>query len=204
MKYIKTFEQKNNESILLIVDVQKSFSKYFTLMYINQLNKYCNEFSDVYQIFDNHVDGKNVSKDYLYKENPEIPVHDDLYNFPNQKDIIEKRYNYDVNVYFYKKILNKEVYNEIKHKEDNNLLKRGDYFYTKEGTIIVYIGNNHIWYHCPKKLYNLFKQLDGKEITMVGGSDSECYLDVETTAKSLGVNVKRNYKYIYSANHCPL
>jgi hypothetical protein len=39
---------------------------------------------------------------------------------------------------------------------------------------------------------------------MVGGSDMECFLDVETAANSLGVKVKRNFKYIYSASHCPI
>lgn len=204
MKYIKSFEQKSEESILIIVDVQKSFRKFFNEKYLNELNKYCESFSKVYQIWDNHISGKNVDKDYLYAENPDKPVHNDLYHFPNQVDLIEKRYNYDVNVDFYKKILDKVVYQEIKQKETNNKLKRGDVFVTKEDTLLIYIGNNHIWYHLPKKLYDLFKTLKGKEVTMVGGSDQECFLDVETAAKSLGVKVKRNFKFIYSATHCPI
>ena len=40
-------------------------------------------FENVYQIWDNHVDGKNVDKDYLYDERPDIPIHDDIYYFPN-------------------------------------------------------------------------------------------------------------------------
>lgn len=39
---------------------------------------------------------------------------------------------------------------------------------------------------------------------MAGGSDSECFLDVEVAAKIFGVIVKRNFKYIYSATHCPI
>lgn len=89
MKYIKTFESYGSET-LIIVDVQKSFKKFFSEMYLNELNKYCNNFQNVYQLWDNHVDGKNVDKDYLYDETPEIPIHDDLYHFPNQKDLIEK------------------------------------------------------------------------------------------------------------------
>jgi len=105
MRYIKIFENFNQSNVLIVVDVQRSFRKFFSEMYLNELKKYCNTFQFVYQIFDNHVDGVNVDKDYLYDENPDIPIHDDLYHFPNQTDIIEKRYNYDVDVDFYKKIL---------------------------------------------------------------------------------------------------
>jgi hypothetical protein len=203
MRYIKTYEG-HNSSTLIIVDVQKSFKKFFTEMYVNELKKYCKNFQNVYQIFDNHVDGKNPNKDYLYDKDPETPVNGDLYTFPNQKDIIEKRYTYDVDADFFKKILDEKVYKDIKRKETRKELKRGDVFNTNEGTIIVYIGNNHIWYHCPKKLYSLFTSLKGQEVVMVGGSDSECLLDLETTAKSLGVKIKRDFKYIYSATSCPI
>ncbi len=205
MKHLKVYEDFNKGiGILIIVDVQKSFKKFFTDNYLKQLNIYCNKFKDVYQIWDNHVMGKNVDKDYLYDEDPDIPVHNDLYSFPNQRDLIEKRYNYDVDVDFYKKILSPEVYKDAKDKEDNNLLKRGDYFPTTEGTLIVYIANNHQWFHIPKKLYDIFLTLKGKDVTIVGGSDQECYLDVEVSGEILGVNVKRNNNYIYSASFCPI
>jgi len=198
MKYIKAFESYK-EDTLIIVDVQKSFKKFFSEIYLNELKKYCNNFNNVYQIFDNHVDGKNVDKDYLYQENPKIPIHKDLYHFPNQKDLIEKRYNYDVDADFYKKILDKDVYDEISKKEEDKSLKKGDIFKTKEGTFIVYIGNNHNWHHLSKKLYNLLLSLKGKEVTIVGGADSECLEDIYTAATSLGVKIKRDYKYIYTA-----
>jgi hypothetical protein len=204
MRFIKTFESYEQSDILIIVDVQKSFKKFFTEMYINQLTKYCNNFNDVYQIWDNHIDGKNVDKDYLYEDEPEIPIHDDLYHFPNQKEIIEKRYNYDVDADFYKKILSKDIYNEIKNLEKDKKLKKGDTFQTKEGTVITYIGNNHVWFHCPKKLYELLNKLKGKSITIVGGSDSECLDDVFTLAEKIGLNIKRDHRYIWSANHCPI
>ena len=204
MKYIKAYEEYKKTNFLIIVDVQRSFFKFFNEMYLNELNKYCSSFSEVYQIFDNHVDGKNVDKDYLYDENPDIPVNGDLYTFPNQVGIIEKRYNYDVDADFYKKILSKETYNIVKSKEDKGQLKRGDYFITTENTIIVYIGNNHRWYHMGKKLYGLFIKLRGKDVVMVGGSDGECFLDIEVAAKCLGVNVIRDQKFIYSATNCPI
>jgi hypothetical protein len=158
MKYLKTYESYNDDT-LIIIDVQKSFRKFFSEMYLNELKKYCNNFQNVYQIWDNHTDGKSVDKDYLYDESPVIPIHKDLYHFPNQKNLIEKRYNYKVDADFYKKILDKEVYNEISDKEDKKLLKKGDIFNTKEGTIITYINNNHVWFHCPVKLYELLKSL---------------------------------------------
>lgn len=204
MRYIKTFENHSDESILIVVDVQKSYSKFFTEMYLNELKKYCKKFENVYQIWDNHSIGKNVDKDYLYEHDPEIPIHDDLYHLPNQKSLIEKRYNYDVDVDFYKKILDKKVYNEIKQKEENKTIKKGEVFKTNEGTAIVYIGNNHKWFHVPKKLYQVLIKLKGKEVEIIGGSDSECLDDIFTTAESLGVNIKRNWKFIYSATHCPI
>ena len=204
MKYIKTFENHSNNSTLIIVDVQKSFSKFFTEMYIHKLKEYCKQFSNVYQIWDNHVDGKHVDKDYLYDDDPQIPIHDDLYHFPNQKDLIEKRYNYDVDVDFYKKILDKEVYNEIKQKEENKTIKKGELFKTNEGTAIVYIGNNHKWFHLPVKLYELFLELKGKEVIVVGGSDGECAEDIYVSGNSMGVKMKRDHRYIYSASHCPI
>lgn len=213
MRYLKTFESHNNKDILIIVDVQKSFKKFFNELYLSELKKYCNKFNRVYQIWDNHIDGQNVDKDYLYDEDPEIPVHEDLYHFPNQKDLIEKRYNYDVTADFYKRVLDNDVYEEVKKKEENKELKQGDHFPTKEGTIIVFIGNNHRWYHMPKKLHELFMEIteaqnedlsEIRNVFLVGGADGECLDDVEVAAEIMGVQIKRNPKYIYSASHCPI
>jgi len=206
MKWLKKFEGFSNadEKTLIVCDVQKTFRSFFTDMYINQLTKHCNNFKNVYQIWDNHHKGKKVDKDYLYNEYPEIPVSDEFYNFPNLKDRIEKRYNYDVDADFYKKILDKEVYNKISKMEEKKQLKKGDMFPTKEGTVIVYIGNNHVWFHSPKKLYQILKSLKGKSVEIVGGADNECLDDVFTLAQKLGVRIKRNHKFIWSANHCPI
>ena len=40
MRIIKTFENYNKSSVLVIVDVQKSFRKFFTEMYLHELKKY--------------------------------------------------------------------------------------------------------------------------------------------------------------------
>ncbi len=203
MRFIKTFEAYN-EDTLIIVDVQKSFRKFFSEMYLNELKKYSKNFNNVYQIWDNHIDGKNVDKEYLYDINPTIPIHDDLFYFPNQKDIIEKRYNYKVDADFYKKILDSDIYEEISKKEEEKTLKKGDVFPTNEGTIITFINNNHVWFHCPKKLYELLIELKGRDVVIVGGADSECLEDIVTTAESLDVKIKRNYKFIYTASSCPI
>lgn len=203
-KITRISESNQNDSTLLIVDVQKSFKKWFTEKYVNELKKYASQFTNVYQIWDNHVDGKNVDKDYLYDRNPKVPVHNDLYTFPNQKDLIEKRYNYNVNADFYRKILDKEVYQEIINRENRKELKKGDIFPTKEGTYIVYVGNNHKWHHLSKKLYDLLVSLKNKTVTIVGGSDSECLEDIYTAALSLGVKIKRDWKFIYTSTSCPI
>jgi hypothetical protein len=209
MKYLYKFKhfEDQGKSILLIVDVQKSFKKYFTDNYLKSLNSLAEKFDKVYQIFDNHHEGKDVDRDYLYDKDPDLDNKSDLYNFPNQIEMIEKRYNYDVDADFYKNILNSEIYNEIKSKEKN--LKRGEYFLTTEGTIIVYIGNKHKWFHVPKKLYDVLKELKEAQsgdtnITIVGGADGECLDDIVTTCESLGLRIMKNSKYIYSANHCPI
>lgn len=201
---ISRFKQFDRNDVLIIVDVQKNFRKFFSEMYLNELKKYCENFSEVYQIFDNHNYSDVTKNEYLFLENPPVPVDLEFYSFPNQKDIIEKRYNYKVNSNFYKKILSKEVQSEIKNLEDKKLLNKGSIFPTTRETIIVYIGNNHKWFHCPRKLINVFKSLKGKSVKIVGGSDSECLDDIFTTAESLGIKIERNYKYIWSANHCPI
>lgn len=210
MRYLKTFESHSSKDILIVVDVQKSFSEFFTDKYVDELKKYCNRFDRVYQIWDNHHLGKNVDKDYLYDEDPVEHIDDDLYEFANQIDLIEKRYQYDVDADFYKRVLDNDVYKDVSSKEENNELIKGDFFPTKEGTIIVFINNNHRWFHLPKKLYDIFVEITEAQteenilVTIVGGADGECITDIEVAAKSLGVKFKRDEKYIYSASYCPM
>ena len=204
MKYLKEFKSFENDSVLIIIDVQKSFKKFFNDKFVKELSKYCNKFDKVYQVYDNHVEGKNPDKDYLYDEDPPSPISGDLYTFPNQVDVIEKRYRYDVEIDFFKSELTQAQHEEIRKREEEDNIEVGEIFQTKKGTILVFINNNHNWFECPVKLYNLLKDLKGKEIVMVGGADRECFTDVEITAKSLGVKVKRNEKYIYSAAGCSI
>lgn len=202
MEYLLEYKQYGN--VLLIVDVQKSFKKFFTDNYIKELKKHCENFSQVYQIFDNHIDGTDVSKEYLYDSDPDTPIHHDIFYFPNQKDIIEKRYNYDVDADFYRKILDTETYKIIKEKENKNTLRKGDMFKTKEETAIVYIGNKHKWFHVPKKLFKLLNDMKNETIEIVGGSENECLQDIYITAKSMKLNIHKNKNFIYSAKNCPI
>lgn len=199
---IKRFESFGKD-ILIVVDVQKSFSKFFTNKYVSEVKKYCQNFDIVYQIYDNHHEN-DKNTDYLYHEYPELDNLDDLYNLPNVKEVIEKRYNYNVSVDFYKKILSKDVYNRISNLEKSKRIKKGDYFKTSEDTIIVYIGNNHKWFHVPLKLYKILSDNIGKRVCIIGGSNSECLEDVYISGLSLGVNMIKDNNYIYSATNCPI
>ncbi len=205
MKYIKLFEEHSEEKkILIIVDVQRSFKKFITDNYLKELNNYCKEFDEVINIWDNHIDGKNPDKDFLYHSEPDIENTDDLYTFPKEIMKLEKRYKYNVKIDYFKNILSDEDYKTIKNKEDKGLLKKGDKFNTTEDTVLVYIGNNHRWFQVGKKMFKLFKTLKGKKVTVVGGANGECILDIQVSAKTLGVNLFTNKKYVYSATYCPV
>jgi len=195
-----TFQETN----LLVVDVQKSFSDFFTPLYLSKVTEYCSDFTNVYQIWDNHIDGHGVDKDFLYDDKPDVPVHGDLYVFPNQKLLIEKRYNYGVDADFYKTILEERTYQEIKEKEKTQTLRKGDLYLTTKGTCIVFVGNHHQWFHIGKKMLDFFNSFKGKHMTIIGGSDSECLDDIYTAAESVGVLIKRDWKYIYTAVNCPI
>lgn len=203
MNHVKAFDNYKYSSILIIVDVQKSFKKYFSDNYLIQLKEYCKEFDEVFQIWDNHINGR-VSSEYLFDDEPDILLEEDLYHFPNQTEIIEKRYNYDVDVDFYKKILDKTVHKDIKSKQEDGTLKKGDAFETTRGTVIVYIGNKHKWHHVSKKLYNRIIKNKHRKFVIVGGSSVECLQDVYISCKSLGVDIMKNNNYIYSAKNCPI
>ena len=194
-----TFKENiNPKQNLIIVDVQPSFKKFFTEMYIHKLKEYASQFTNVYQVWDNHFEGKDKDKSYLYDP---FQISDDdinLFEFPNQKQIIEKRYKYDVDIEHFKNIVNN--WKELSKKS----YKKGDVIWTKYSTPLVYIGNNHQWFHVPKKLYKLFEALKGQTVYFVGGSDTECLNDVITAAESFGVIAKMNHSYIYSAVHCPI
>lgn len=200
MRLFKFFQynEKVENRILLVVDVQKSFKKFFTDNYVSAIENYTKEFKKVYYIWDNHSKGKDVGTDYLYKANVKSNTTD-LYSFNNVTEYIEKRYNYDVNADYYKNIVDSSTLDAMSGK-----LKRGDLFKTKFGTYIVYVGNNHRFFHIPKKLADMVEENKLSEIEVIGGSSNECLLDVCVAIRALGGKVKTNYDYIYSGSNCPI
>jgi hypothetical protein len=187
----------NHDGILLIVDVQSDFKKFFPTDpngYLKKLDDYCQEFPDekglkgVYQIWDSNRGSKPT------------------YKFKNQKDLVEKKYGVKK---FYSKfkggfdewihhIFDEKTLEQFQSRK--NKFKEGDAFKTKNGKeFLIYIGNTHKWFYVNNELVELFQKLRGKKIIICGGADGECLEDVFIAAKSFNVNPIYNHKYIYSA-----
>ena len=199
MKILKLSEFSVNESIsliehndiLIIVDVQSNFKKYFPVdsqSYLKKLDKYCDEFADVYQIWDSNSGSKPT------------------YKFKNQKDLIEKKYGVKKFYSKYKGGFNEWIYYIFDEKtmeqfqSRKNKFKEGDAFKIKDkNEFLIYIGNNHKWFYVNEELVELFKKLRGKKIIICGGAESECLDDVYIALKSFNVNPVKNHQYIYSA-----
>ncbi len=199
-RLIKNFESFTTIDTLYIIDVSKHFSKFFTEQYLRRLKNHCHNYRNVIQVWDNHSDGKPDDDGYLYDPNFPSPISDDLYTFPNQTEIIEKRYTHQPKDEYIKELLGNEVFKDIIPEK----LKKGQSFRTLKDTLLVYIGNNHKWFHCPKKLENTLLKSKGKKIHLVGGAETECYEDIIITAQSLGIEPYQDHRFIYSATHCPI
>lgn len=200
LSYLRSFESYTTPNTLYIIDVSKHFSEFFTDNYLKRLKTHCHNFDTVVQIWDNHSEDSPSNEDYLYNPDFPSPISDDIITFPNQIEIIEKRYTYSPKEDYVKSLVDKKTFDEI----TSSKLQKGDSFRTKKGTLLVYIGNNHEWFHCPKKLENTLLKSKGERIHMVGGSETECYEDVLVTAKILGIDVYQDHRFIYSGSHCPI
>jgi hypothetical protein len=195
----ETISLINHDRILLIVDVQSDFKKYFPKDpngYLKKLDKYCEEFpigegkdlSGVYQIWDSNRGSKPT------------------YKFKNQKDLIEKKFGVKK---FYSKykggfkewityIFDEKTLNQFNGRK--NKFKEGDAFKIKDKKeFLVYIGNTHKWFYVNEELVDLFQKLRGKKIVICGGADGECLTDVYIALKSFNVTPIYNHQYIYSA-----
>lgn len=178
LQRIKEDKQINNSDILVIVDVQEAFSKYFpNEYYLDKLNDYCEEFKTVYQIWD------------------DIDANTPSYNFPNQKKAIVKQYGFDIEpdaieMYFSGKEADK-LRNDLETQEYK------DFYKTKDNRILFYIGNDHKWFLADTPMITLFKNLKGKKVILVGGAEGECLQDIYISMKSCGINVEINTSYIY-------
>lgn len=204
MKILKLFEFFTNEnislinhdSILLIVDVQSNFKKYFPTDpngYLKKLDTYCEEFpvdglKGVYQIWDSNRGSKPT------------------YKFKNQVDLIEKKFGIKRLYNKYKGgfkewiyyIFDEDTLNKFFAKK--NKFEEGESFKIKDkNEYLVYIGNNHKWFYVNEELVDLFQKLRGKKVILVGGADSECLLDIYIALKAFNVTPVYNHQYIYSA-----
>ena len=181
----------DHDNILIIVDVQSNFKKYFPTDpngFLKKLDAYCEEFPTVYQIWDSNSGSKPT------------------YKFKNQKDLIEKKYGIKKFYSKYKGGFNEWIYYIFDDKtmeqfqSKKNKFREGDAFKIKnKNEFLIYIGNNHKWFYVNEELVNLFQKLKGKKIIICGGADSECLDDVYIALKSFNVNPVKNHQYIYSA-----
>ncbi len=194
MKYIRYFKENvsldENDSILFIVDVQSEFEKFIPKNFTSKLDKYCEEFTFVYQIWDS-----NKSKKPTYK-------------FKNQVNTLEKqfgikKYYKDLDGEFdewISRIFDEKVTNNILTLLKNKKMKEGNKFELKDkGEFLVYIDNEHSWFYVNSNMYKIFKKLKGKKIVLVGGADDECIRDIYISAKAFGMIPVYNHEYIYSA-----
>lgn len=189
----------DHDDVLLIVDVQSNFKKYFPKdpdSYLKRLDKYCEDFSSgktnisgVYQIWDSN----NASKP--------------TYKFKNEKDVLEKKYGIKKFYSKYKGGFNEWIKNIFDEKTmeqfklKKNKFKEGDAFKIKDNNeFLIYIGNNHKWFYVNEELVDFFKKLRGLKVIVVGGADNECLEDVYIALKSFNVNPIYNHQFIYSAN----
>lgn len=181
----------NHDNILIIVDVQSNFKKYFPKdpnNYLKKLDNYCDEFSTVYQIWDSNSGSKPT------------------YKFKNQKDLIEKKYGVKKFYSKYKGGFKEWIYYIFddqtleRFNSHKNKFKEGDAFKIKDkNEFLIYIGNNHKWFYVNEELVDLFQKLRGKKVIVVGGASEECILDIYIALKSFNVHPVYNHQHIYSA-----
>ena len=174
--YIKE-QAKNineNDGILIVVDVQKEFEKWIPQGLVESINKYCEKFTDVYQIFDSNKADKPS------------------WTFPNQKGCYVKKYGttFSPDLVDISKNLDKQYPDA----------KEGDRFvFTDTKSVLIRVKNKHRWFYINKEMCKLFKSLKGKRVVVLGGADFECLKDIYEGLESFGVIPMYNHDYIYSA-----
>jgi len=187
----------DHDGILLIVDVQSNFKKYFPNSpdsFLKKLDKYSEEFliegdlKGVYQIWDSNRGSKPT------------------YKFKNQRELIEKKFGVKK---FYSKykggfnewihyIFDEDTLNQFQSR--HNKFKEGDAFKIKDkNEFLIFIGNNHKWFYVNEELVELFKKLRNKKVIICGGAESECLDDIYIALESFNVKPIKNHQYIYSA-----
>jgi hypothetical protein len=186
-------KKKNGSTDILICDVQESFKKFFGDKYLEELREYCEGFSRVFQVWDDH---NGVEK-------PD-------YDFPNQVDTYRKTYGMTLKLEDVEGYFPESMWETVKTAV-YNIPDEGAIFETIYGSAWVYIGSRHKWFLCPKELMTLFKSFVRQErkIILVGGAGcrdgnhstgGECAYDIFLTMKFLGVQVEYNNEFVYSAS----
>lgn len=169
-------ENKENlnqhDGILVIVDVQKVFGKFIPLDFEKKLNLYAKKFDKVYQIWDSNK------------------INKPSYKFDNEIKSVRKNYG----TKFSKDLVKLTDKLELNHPN----VKEGDIFKTGNN-FVVKVDNNHKWFYLNDDLIELYNELKGKKVIIVGGADNECLEDVFVSMNSLGINAIYNHDYIYSA-----
>lgn len=172
LQFIK--ENTNNDGILVVVDVQKEFEKFIPQGYVDQLINYAKNFHTVYQIWDSNTADKPS------------------YTFANQKAVIIKKFGTKFSDELEKTVA------QLNEKHPN--AKEGDIFeFDDVNSYVVRVKNNHSWFYVPEKMAELFKNLKGKSVVLVGGANGECLKDVYEAMEAFGIKPQYNKSYIYSA-----
>jgi len=175
-KYSDLLKENQQDSLqadtLIIVDVQKEFQKFIPKDFEKKLNLYCKQFKEVIQIWDSNKTDKPTWK------------------FDNQTEFVRKNYG--------TKFSNDLVKVTDKLSVDYPNSKEGDVFKVS-GDYVVRIDNNHKWFYLNDDLQDLYRELKGKKVIVVGGADNECIEDIYISMRSFGINAIYNHEYIYSA-----
>lgn len=158
--------------VLVIVDVQKEFSKFIQHDLVKELEKYCQKFDKVYQIWDAHKNKVGTT-----------------YKFPKQVKSVKKLFG----INHFNDIVKKYTKEIEESTEEGTILKLSD------GGYVIRVDNNHDWFYVNPEITDLINEIKDDDVTLVGGADEECLKDIEVTFKSFGINVEINYKYVYSA-----
>lgn len=182
---IPLFENYNHK-VLLIVDVQEAFEKFFPCDYVKKLESYAEQFSHVYQIWDDTQASKPS------------------YDFPNEVDTVKKTYGGEPNEEELKRFTDES---RERFLEGEEVGYEGVYFY-KDGGALFYIGMGgggspgHEWFSVDSKYMDLLEELkvQSTTIVLVGGGMWECLYDVEVTLQEMNIKYEYDYDFTYDAN----
>jgi hypothetical protein len=171
-------------NVLIIVDVQVHF-KSVTDEYVDGIFELCEQFDEVYQIWD------------------AVDVNTPDFKFPNEVDRIRKEYGGE--------LLEEDIEYYDFSEKDKVRLKEGFNDDFDSGEIFVagqkpkrqwflYVGGIHSWFIFEEKLFALFEKLkkEGKQAILCGGAEEECLEDIRVLALSMGLQTEILGTHVYS------